>query len=121
VYLLFGIPECPWWSGSIAVRILPRAGGHKKFTVEIRNKNWLDSKFADVLREHNVVLALTDTSFMPRPWEMKEKVQSGYGGLRLCSMARKQKEIEEQTATWDKTVIDRTSDLKIGLISSRRW
>jgi len=23
----------------------------------------------DVLREYNVALALTDTSFMPRPWE----------------------------------------------------
>jgi hypothetical protein len=42
--------------------------------VEIRNKNWLDAKFADVLREHKVALVLTDTSFMPRPWEMKEKV-----------------------------------------------
>jgi hypothetical protein len=39
----------------------------------IRNKNWLDAKFADVLREHNVSLALTDTSFVPRSWETKEK------------------------------------------------
>src|SRR6266704_3243659 len=44
-----------------------------KFVIEIRNKTWLDARFADVLRQHNVALALTDTSFMPRPWEMKEK------------------------------------------------
>src|SRR5260370_17270634 len=43
-----------------------------KFAVEIRNKTWLDGRFADVLRQHNVALALTDTSFIPRPWEMKE-------------------------------------------------
>jgi uncharacterized protein YecE (DUF72 family) len=42
-----------------------------KFVVEIRNKKWLDAKFADLLREHNVALALMDTSFVPRPWEMK--------------------------------------------------
>jgi len=44
-----------------------------KFVIEIRNKTWLDARFADVLRENNVALALTDTSFVPRPWEMKEK------------------------------------------------
>ncbi len=44
-----------------------------KFAIEIRNKKWLDAKFADVLREYNVALALTDTSFVPRPWEMKEQ------------------------------------------------
>ena len=44
-----------------------------KFVVEIRNKNWLDARFADVLREHETALALTDTSFVPRPWEMNNK------------------------------------------------
>ena len=39
--------------------------------MEIRNKDWLDAEFTDLLREYNVALALTDTSFMPRPWEMK--------------------------------------------------
>ena len=42
-----------------------------RFAVEVRNKDWLDARLADVLRDHNVALALTDTSFMPRPWEMK--------------------------------------------------
>jgi hypothetical protein len=44
-----------------------------QFAAEIRNKSWLDARFADVLREYNVALAMTDTSFVPRPWEMKEK------------------------------------------------
>ena len=43
-----------------------------KFVIEIRNRTWLDAKFADVLREHNVALALTDTSFVPRPWELNK-------------------------------------------------
>jgi uncharacterized protein YecE (DUF72 family) len=45
-----------------------------RFVVEIRNRPWLDKRFTDMLREYNVALALTDTSFMPRPWEMKEKI-----------------------------------------------
>ena len=44
-----------------------------RFAIEIRNKSWLDARFADMLREYNVALALTDQSWMPRPWEMKEK------------------------------------------------
>ena len=43
--------------------------GH--FADEVWNKDWLDARLTDLLREHNVDLALTDTSFMPRPWEMK--------------------------------------------------
>src|SRR5277367_3617288 len=44
-----------------------------KFAVEIRNKDWLVPKLADVLREHGVALTLIDQGWMPRPWEMKDK------------------------------------------------
>jgi uncharacterized protein YecE (DUF72 family) len=33
-----------------------------QFALEIRNKNWMDAQFADVLREHGVALALIDQS-----------------------------------------------------------
>lgn len=82
------------------------------FVIEIRNKTWLDAKFADVLRQNNVALALTDTPFMPRPWELKGKfdlVTADFGYVRWLG---DRKGIEKQTTTWDKTVIDRTSDLK---------
>jgi hypothetical protein len=42
-----------------------------KFAFEIRNKDWLVPKLADVLREHGVALTLIDQGWMPRPWEMK--------------------------------------------------
>ena len=48
-----------------------------RFAIEIRNKSWIDAGFADVLREYNVALALTDTSFVPRPWEMGEQFDLG--------------------------------------------
>src|SRR5438132_8169746 len=83
-----------------------------KFVVEIRNKTWLDARFVDVLREHNVALALTDTSFMPRPWEMKEKFDLITADFCYIRWLGDRQGIEKQTTTWDKTVIDRTSDLK---------
>jgi uncharacterized protein YecE (DUF72 family) len=83
-----------------------------RFAIEIRNKAWLDARFADVLRQHNVALALTDTSFMPRPWEMKEKFDLVTADFAYVRWLGDRKGIEKQTTTWDKTVVDRTSDLK---------
>jgi len=83
-----------------------------KFVIEIRNKSWLDARFGDVLQEHNVALALTDISFMPRPWEMKEKFDLVTADFAYVRWLGDRKGIEKRTTTWDKTVIDRTSDLK---------
>jgi uncharacterized protein YecE (DUF72 family) len=84
----------------------------RKFAIEIRNKKWLDAKFADVLREQNVALALTDTSFMPRPWEMKEQFDMITADFAYVRWLGDRKAIEEQTTTWDKTIIDRRDDLR---------
>src|SRR6202521_5896860 len=83
-----------------------------KFAIEIRNKAWLDARFADVLREHNVALALTDTSFMPRPWELKQKFDLVTADFAYVRWLGDRKGIEKQTTTWDKVIVDRTSDLK---------
>jgi uncharacterized protein YecE (DUF72 family) len=82
-----------------------------KCVIEIRNKTWLDAKFADVLREHSVALALTDTSFMPRPWEMKEKFDLITSDFAYVRWLGDRKKIEKQTTTWDKAVVDRRADL----------
>lgn len=82
------------------------------FVVEVRNKDWLDARLTDLLREHNVALALTDTSFMPRPWEMKEKFDLVTADFAYVRWLGDRTGIEKQTTTWDKTIIDRTSDLK---------
>jgi uncharacterized protein YecE (DUF72 family) len=117
--MLFQFPSFDRWKfpkqdGFFAVLIpfLKKLPANHKFVVEIRNKTWLDARFADVLREHNVALALTDTSLMPRPWEMKEKLDLITADFAYVRWLGDRKGIEKQTTTWDKTVIDRTSDLK---------
>jgi uncharacterized protein YecE (DUF72 family) len=97
---------------AVLVPFLKKLPADHKFVIEIRNKKWLDARFADVLREHNVALALTDTSFMPRPWEMKEKFDLITADFAYVRWLGDRKGIEKQTTTWDKTVIDRTDDLK---------
>lgn len=82
-----------------------------RFVVEIRNKEWLDARFTDVLREHNVALALTDTSFVPRPWERKEKLDMNTSDFAYIRWLGDRHGIEKVTRVWDKTVVDRKDDL----------
>jgi len=97
---------------AVLVPFLKKLPADHKFVIEIRNKTWLDARFADVLREYNVALALTDTSFMPRPWELKQKFDLITADFAYVRWLGDRKGIEKQTTTWDKTVIDRTSDLR---------
>jgi len=83
-----------------------------KFALEIRNKNWMNAEFADVLGERSVALTLIDQSWVPRPWELKEKFDLVTADFAYVRWLGDRKGIEEQTKTWDKTIIDRKSDLK---------
>jgi uncharacterized protein YecE (DUF72 family) len=83
-----------------------------RFAVEIRNKAWLDERFTDLLREYNTALALTDTSFMPRPWEMKVKLDLVTTDFLYVRWLGDRHGIEKVTQVWDKTVVDRKDDLK---------
>jgi uncharacterized protein YecE (DUF72 family) len=96
----------------VLIPFLRKLPADHNFVIEIRNKTWLDARFADLLGEYNVALALTDTSFMPRPWEMKEKFDLITADFAYVRWLGDRKQIEKQTTTWDKTVVDRTNDLK---------
>jgi uncharacterized protein YecE (DUF72 family) len=90
------------------LKMLPK---EYKFAVEIRNKDWLVPKLADVLREHGVALTLIDQGWMPRPWEMKDKFDLITADFTYVRWLGDRKGIEEQTTTWDKVIVDRQGDL----------
>jgi uncharacterized protein YecE (DUF72 family) len=78
-----------------------------KFAIEIRNKNWLDAAFAQLLRDHGVALALQDQSWMPLPSAYKfDPITTDWTYIRWLG---DRKDIENITKRWDKTVVDRTS------------
>jgi uncharacterized protein YecE (DUF72 family) len=81
-----------------------------RFVVEIRNKEWLTERLLDALRENSVALALSDTSFMPRPWEQKlDLITTDFVYVRWLG---DRKGIERQTMTWDKSIVERDDDLR---------
>jgi uncharacterized protein YecE (DUF72 family) len=84
----------------------------RRFVVEIRNRAWLDKRLTDLLREHNLGLALTDPSNMPRPREVKDGLDLVTADFVYVRWLGDRKGIEALTTTWDKTVIERTDDLR---------
>jgi uncharacterized protein YecE (DUF72 family) len=82
-----------------------------RFAVEIRNKQWLVPRFLDVLRDHNVALALIDQSWMPRPKELFERRDPITADFAYVRWLGDRKGIEQQTKTWNKIIVDRTADL----------
>lgn len=97
---------------AVLAPFLKRLPADRQFAIEIRNKSWLDAGFADVLRERNVALVLTDTSFVPRPWEMKQQFDLVTSDFLYVRWLGDRKGIEKQTTTWDKAIVNRQEDLK---------
>lgn len=99
--------------------------------LEVRNKTWLVPALLNLLRQHQVALALIDHPWMPRPHEFFPDIQTpeqraarsktkrqpspldvvtaGFTYIRLLGDRYK---IEEQTKTWDKVIVDRRRELQ---------
>ncbi len=84
----------------------------RKFAVEIRNPEWLDAEFADLLRQYRIALVLPDLPYMPRPEELASKFDPITADWTYIRWLGDRKGIELQTTTWDKTIVDRTTELR---------
>jgi uncharacterized protein YecE (DUF72 family) len=81
-----------------------------KFAIEIRNRQWLNASFANLLRDHGVALALQDQSWMPMPWDYGfDPLTADFTYIRWLG---DRKEIETLTKSWDKTIVDRAPQLR---------
>jgi uncharacterized protein YecE (DUF72 family) len=82
-----------------------------QFAVEIRNKNWLDARYLEALRESGVAHVLIDQAWVPRPWEMKEKFDLITTDWTYVRWLGDRKGIEEQTKSWDRTIVNREAEI----------
>jgi uncharacterized protein YecE (DUF72 family) len=91
------------------IPFLKKLPANHKFGIEIRNRPWLDAEFASLLRDHQVALVLQDRSWMPNPAELDfDPITTDWTYIRWLG---DRKQIEAQTMTWDKAVVDRTAEL----------
>lgn len=82
------------------------------WVVEVRNKGWLSEKLYSVLRRRGVALALVDHAWMPRPREWFENGDPITADFTFVRWIGDRKGIEERTKVWNRTIIDRTDDLR---------
>ncbi len=94
------------------VPFLKKAPSSYRFVVEVRNKNWLEQRLTEALRERGVALALTDHPWMPRPTELFEKLDPITADFAYIRWLGDRKGIEERTKTWDRVIVDRTGELQ---------
>jgi uncharacterized protein YecE (DUF72 family) len=87
-----------------------------KFALEIRNKAWLDLQFVDLLRKHRVALALIDQSWVPRPWEMKEKIDLATTDWTYVRGLATAKELKSKQKPGTKSSLTEKTIWKIGLM-----
>jgi uncharacterized protein YecE (DUF72 family) len=97
---------------SVLEPFLKKLSGDFRYAVEIRNQRWLNQSLADLLAAYGVALVMSDTSFMPRPWEVEERIDWVTSDFAYVRWLGNRKLMEKKTTTWDKTVEDRTADLK---------
>jgi uncharacterized protein YecE (DUF72 family) len=78
--------------------------------VETRNPKWIGKELLDFLKGRNLILALQDQQWMPRPKPLFEKwgdaLRTGPGVY--IRMLGEREVIEKITETWEKIVIDRS-------------
>jgi uncharacterized protein YecE (DUF72 family) len=91
---------------------LDKLPSQPRFALEIRNRYWLGPPLCDLLRKHNVALALIDHPWMPRPREYFTKGDALTTDFTYIRWLGDRKAIEELTKLWDKTIIDRSEDLR---------
>jgi uncharacterized protein YecE (DUF72 family) len=79
--------------------------------VEVRNPRWVGPKLAEVLRDHQAALTLTEQTWMPRPAQVIETIDPVTGPFAFVRLLGDRESIEKVTTTWDKLVIDRSVEL----------
>ena len=82
-----------------------------RFSVEVRNKNWLGQELYDLLRKHRVALALIDHPWMPRPQEWFARGDALTADFTYVRWLGDRKGIEEKTTTWNEPIVDRKKEL----------
>ncbi len=93
----------------------------QRFALEIRNKNWLVPSLLDLLRKHRVALALIDHPWMPRPTEILARMDPITSDFTYIRWLGDRKGIEEETKTWDKTIVNRKRELEEWVEACRKF
>jgi uncharacterized protein YecE (DUF72 family) len=80
--------------------------------VEIRNKTWMTTRFAECLREHQASWVLSDQAWMPTPLFVARKVDAVTGPFGYVRLLGDRAEVDRLTKTLDHVVIERRDQIE---------
>jgi uncharacterized protein YecE (DUF72 family) len=81
-----------------------------RFAVELRNRWWITRRLLDLLRAHQVALALTDHPWMPPIQELLRQHNVVTSDFTYIRWLGDRQAMETVTQKWDHLVVDRTQD-----------
>jgi uncharacterized protein YecE (DUF72 family) len=94
----------------------------RRLAVEVRNATWIAPPLLDLLREHNVALAISAYYTMPGPERLfsgSDPLTSDFNYVRFIgdhkkmdALVAKLKEEGKRAAEWDAIAVDRASEMK---------
>jgi uncharacterized protein YecE (DUF72 family) len=91
-----------------------------EFAVEIRNKGWITAPLLNLLRQHQVALALIDHPWMHGVDELFSRLDPVTAPFTYVRWLGDRYGIEEKTTHWDRTLIDRTREMTLWIPHLRR-
>ena len=82
-----------------------------QFAFEIRNKNWIEGRVLELLKEREIALALIAHPWMWSPSELFARVDPMAAPFTYVRLLGDRYEVEQITKRWDKVIIDRETEL----------
>jgi uncharacterized protein YecE (DUF72 family) len=84
-----------------------------RFSVEIRNKNWISWDFLELLRDRSVGFTLLAQAWMPRIDTLAKALDLVTGDFCYIRFMGDRQELESQTEKFDKLLDDKTDEMMI--------
>jgi uncharacterized protein YecE (DUF72 family) len=84
-----------------------------RFSVEIRNKNWISWDFLELLRERFVGFTLLAQAWMPRIDTLAKALDLVTGDFCYVRFMGDRKELESQNQRFDKLLDDKTDEMQV--------
>lgn len=103
-------------------RFLPQLPSGWQFVIEIRNRGWLDEPLLDLLRRHQVALALTAYPTMPAAGEILRRIDpvtAPFAYLRFLgdhrsmdNLVARARESGTRDRDWGELIVDRSDEMR---------
>ncbi len=82
------------------------------YAVEIRNPEWVDTKFAALCRRHDAALVLVDRAGLPHGRDLAATLDTATAPFNYVRLLGDRQHIERITTRWNREVIDHRDSLE---------